>query len=138
MVPTQLRNLRMYKGNRARKHARPSMPRGGRSLWNVPRTQHGQMKRSCSLWRKKETTGHRRSSSMLHRSFLSSSPSCARVVVSNVSSMTGTDVPDQCRIHRCCCCGCSLTTAKLSRSCWSPSRVEGDVILWVLSVRLLL
>ena len=85
---------------------------------------------------KKKTTGHRISSPVLRRSFPSPSPSCARVVVSNVSSMAGTDVPDQCRIHRCCrcCCCCSLTPAKWCRSCWSPLRVVRDIIwvCWVL------
>ena len=35
---------------------------------------------------------------------------------------------DQCRITRRCCC-CSLTTAKLCRSCWWPFRVVGYAIV---------
>ena len=103
--------LYRYRGIHAIKHARSVVPRGGRPRWSVPRTQHRRIKRSCYRWKRKERTGHRKSSLTLHRSFPSPPPSCARVAVSDFSSMTRTDVQDQRRIIRRCCC-CSLTTAK--------------------------
>ena len=115
----------LYKGIHARKHARSPVPRGGRPRWNGPRTQRRRMNRSCYRCKRKERTGHRKSSLTRRRSFPSPSPSCVRVAVSNFSSMTGTDVQDQYRINRCCC---SVTTAKRCRSYWWPSRVVGDVI----------
>ena len=118
----------LYEGIHERKHAHPPVPRGGRPRWNAPRTQHRQMKRSRYRWKRKETTGYPKSSLTQRRSFPFPSPSCARVSVSNVSSMTGTDDQDQCRINRCCCN--SLPTAKRCRSCWWPSPVVGDVIRW--------
>ena len=72
--------------------------------------------------RKKVKDGSSKSLLALRHSFPSPSPSCARFALSNFSSMTRTDVQDQCRIIRRCCC-CSLTTAKRCRSCWWPSRV---------------
>ena len=118
----------LHKGIDARKHAHSAVPRGGRPRWSVPRTQRRSMKRSCYRWKIKEVTGHRKSSLTLRRSFPSLSPTCARVALSNFSSMTRTDVQDQCRINRRCC---SLTTAKRCCACWWPSRVVGYVIPWV-------
>ena len=100
----------LYEEIHARKHARSPVPRGGRFRWSVPRTQRRRMKRSFYRWKRKERTGHRKSSLTLRRSFPCSSPSGARVEVSNFSSMTRADVQDQCRIIR--HCYYRLTTAK--------------------------
>ena len=70
------------------------------------------MNHSCYRSKGKERTGHRKYLLTLRRSFHSPSPSCARVTVSNFSSMTRTDVQDQCRVIRRGCC-CSLTTSFL-------------------------
>ena len=86
----------LYEGIHASKHARSPVPCGGRPRLSVSRTQRQRMKRSCyHRWKRKEKTGHRRSSLTLRRSF----PlhlSCARVAGSNFSSMTRTDVQDRC------------------------------------------
>ena len=78
--------------------------------------------------KKERKDGPRKPSLTMRRSFASPSPSGARVAVSNFSSMTRTDVQDQRRIFRRCCCR-SLTTAKWCRSCWWPFRVVGYVIV---------
>ena len=93
------------------------------------------MNRSCYRKERKERTSHRKYSLTLRRSFPSPSPSCARVAVSNVSSMTRTDVQDQCRIIRRCCCCCSLTTAKLCRSCSWPFRVPSSGLCYSFEAR---
>ena len=108
----------LYRWTHARKHALLPVPRGGRTRWSVPLiTQRRRMNRSCYRKKTKEKMGHLKSSGTLRRSFSAPSPSCARVVLSNSSSMTRTksNVRDECRIIRRCCCW-SLTTAKIMTS----------------------
>ena len=71
----------LYKGIRARKHARSPVPRGARPRWSVPRLQRWRMKRSCYRWKVKERTGHRKSSIRSVALFLlhDSSRSCSGV-----------------------------------------------------------
>ena len=56
--------------------------------WGVSRTQRRRMKRSCHECKRKERAGNLNSSLTLRCSFPSPSPSCARVEVSDFSSIT--------------------------------------------------